>query len=546
MKPKKLIMIVVVLAVGLLGYGVLRGSDHDEHEHDHAEHTTTSSGHEGHDEHDDHEGHDEHAELEEHDDEGQAIELTSEEIQAIGLKTAVAGNGIMNSHINLSGEIRLNQDRISHLVPAVSGIVRQTDKKLGESVKAGDILAWLESADLGKTKIDYLSKWTELKCCALDLARSQKIRDNTTKLLSLLADSPSLETLQNISGIEMGDNLSKLISAYAEYSLSQAIYQREKPLFEQKISSEEEFLKAQNAFKKANAQYAAVRDSISFDVKRNLLEANRERQIQTMELKNSERQLKILGLTNENIKELELLAGNQKSSPAPDPDCNDPDCTECAIKPTGPTKNVAELEKVEKKLAWYPLTAPFDGTIIEKHIVRGELVGPESTVYVLADLSSVWVDLQVYPKDLGAIKTGQHVIISTDSVVSDVRGVISYVGPIVGAESRTVLARVVLSNDSGTFRPGLFVTAKVSSSTTEAKVVIPKNAIQSLEGKKCVFVKEAHGFEPVFITLGLETNNQVEILSGLVSGQEYVTEGAFTLKSQIVTSTLDSHAGHGH
>ena len=109
---------------------------------------------------------------------------------------------------------------MAHIVPVVAGIVRQISKKLGDPVKAGEVIAWLESSDLGKAKMDYLGKWAEMTCCALDLTRAQQIHDNTIKLLGILADSPSLETLQDVSGIEMGDNLSKLISTYAEYSFA--------------------------------------------------------------------------------------------------------------------------------------------------------------------------------------------------------------------------------------------------------------------------------------------------------------------------------------
>ena len=200
----------------------------------------------------------------------------------------------------------------------------------------------------------------------------------------------------------------------------------------------------------------------------------------------------------------------------------------------------------EQLLTRFEIKAPFKGTIIEKHIVLGELVGTESAVYIVADLSSVWIDLQVYPKDLKSIKKGRQVVISANSEIPNAKGIISYVGPILGAESRTALARVVLANDSGVFRPGLFITAQVAASKTQAKVVVPTSAIQSLGGKKCVFTKDAHGFEPAFVEIGLANKDQVEILSGLAVGQEYVTKGAFSLKSIIVTSTLDSHAGHGH
>ena len=200
----------------------------------------------------------------------------------------------------------------------------------------------------------------------------------------------------------------------------------------------------------------------------------------------------------------------------------------------------------ESQLTKFEITAPFNGTVIDKHITLGEVVSDDADVFVVADLSSVWVDLHVYPKDLMKIKKGQKVIISADQMIPDAEGVISYVGPVVGAESRTALARVVLANSTGVFRPGLFVTAKVTIDNVEADVIVPKDAVQTLDGKKYVFTKDEHGFEPSVVNLGQSNTGFVQVTSGLNPGQQYVTKGAFELKAKIITSTLDSHAGHGH
>jgi cobalt-zinc-cadmium efflux system membrane fusion protein len=104
----------------------------------------------------------------------------------------------------------------------------------------------------------------------------------------------------------------------------------------------------------------------------------------------------------------------------------------------------------------------------------------------------------------------------------------------------------VLPNSTGVFRPGLFITARVAIDNIEADVIVPKDAIQTLDGKKCVFIKDEHGFEPTFVNLGQSNTGFVQVTSGLDPGQQYVTKGAFELKAKIVTSTLDSHAGHGH
>ena len=321
---------------------------------------------------------------------------------------------------------------------------------------------------------------------------------------------------------------------------------REENLYE--ISSKEDFLKAESAFKKADAQYVATRDSVNFEIQRNLLEARRAQHIREIELKAAERLLYILGLAAEDVNDLAALSKNQSLQAKEEEECNDPNCTECAAKAAAKDQvlTVTDLRITNEKLAWYPIRTPFDGTIIDKHITLGEVVGDDAEVFVVADLSSVWVDLHVYPKDLMKIKKGQKVVISAGQTMPDAEGVISYVGPVVGAESRTALARVVLPNSSGVIRPGLFVTAKVAIDNVEADVIVPKDAIQTLEGKKCVFIKDEHGFEPSFITLGQSNTGFVQVTSGLNPGQQYVTKGAFELKAKIITSTLDSHAGHGH
>jgi len=113
------------------------------------------------------------------------------------------------------------------------------------------------------------------------------------------------------------------------------------------------------------------------------------------------------------------------------------------LPPLPEQKTIADLpNQAHETLFQYHLTAPSDGIIIEKHMVQGELVTTESPVFIIADITSLWVDLQVYPKDLKHIKKGQSVVISADSEIPDGSGVISYIAPVVGIESRTALVRV--------------------------------------------------------------------------------------------------------
>lgn len=192
----------------------------------------------------------------------------------------------------------------------------------------------------------------------------------------------------------------------------------------------------------------------------------------------------------------------------------------------------------------YTITAPFAGTVIERHITFGENVGAEAGVFTIADLSTVWANINIYQKDLVSIRKGQTVGIEIGHGIPSVEGKIAWVGPQVDEGTRTAKARIVLPNPDGSLRPGLFVTAKVAVGSSPAGLVVPKSALQTFEGKTVVFVRTDKGFEPKPVELGRENGTMVEILSGLVTGQTYAAEGSFTLKAQLSKGAFGD--GHNH
>jgi cobalt-zinc-cadmium efflux system membrane fusion protein len=192
----------------------------------------------------------------------------------------------------------------------------------------------------------------------------------------------------------------------------------------------------------------------------------------------------------------------------------------------------------------YAMTAPFDGTVIEKHISLGEVFKEDAEAYVVADLRSVWVDLRVYQKDLPFVRPGQPVVIAAGRDIPDTQGTIAYVGPLVGEQTRTALARVVLPNSDGHWRPGLFVTGNVVVQDVDVPLLIPKTAVLTLEERPTVFTETAAGWKPQPVTLGRSNDTHVEITAGLTPGQRYVTSGAFTLKAQLSKAAFGE--GHSH
>ncbi len=203
---------------------------------------------------------------------------------------------------------------------------------------------------------------------------------------------------------------------------------------------------------------------------------------------------------------------------------------------------VLAVVQSNQSVAPYEVKSLVSGTIIEKHITLGEFVRDDADVYVVADLSTVWVKISIYSKYLSLIKPGQHVRLTASGIDEAVEGTIDYVGPIIGERTRTGSARVVLSNPRGVWQPGLFVTAKIAVAKDQVEMAIPDDAVQTIEDKPVVFVKEGDAFEIRPVTLGRSDGKNVEILNGLKPGEEYVAADSYIFKAEFGKG----EAGHEH
>ena len=193
----------------------------------------------------------------------------------------------------------------------------------------------------------------------------------------------------------------------------------------------------------------------------------------------------------------------------------------------------------------YQISSPISGTVVEKHISLGEALQPDSEIYTVADLSQVWVNLTVYQKDLPYVHVGQTVDISIKQSEISRQGAIAYISPVVSEETRAATARVVLPNQDGLWRPGLFVDARVTALQLRVPVLIEKEAIATVDGKAVVFVKTGESMRLRQVAVGRENDTSAEITSGLEPGEQYVSKGAFTLKSQLEKASFEG-AGEAH
>ena len=195
-------------------------------------------------------------------------------------------------------------------------------------------------------------------------------------------------------------------------------------------------------------------------------------------------------------------------------------------------------------LAPFALKTLIEGVVIAKHITRGEPVSREQAAFVVANLSDVWIDISVYQKDLAVLRNGQPVVVSAGHGREKAEGRISYIAPVVDEETRTAVARVVLPNPEGVWRPGLFVTTRVEVTREQVPLAVPKSALEVLDERHVVFVEDEEGFAPRPVALGRRGDQHVEIRTGLAPGDRYVARGGFTLKAELQRGEFTG--GHGH
>lgn len=334
-----------------------------------------------------------------------------------GIGIATAGPAKIRSLLQLSGEIQFNQDRLAHVVPRLDGVVLRSVKNLGDPVRRGELLAVVESQMLADLKSEHFATQTRL-------------------------------------------------------NLATATFEREKRLWEEKISAEQDYLASRQALAEAGIAY-----------------------------RNAEQKLLALGLDH------------------------------AAIARGG-----------DDALTRYEIRSPIDGVVIEKHLSLGEAIKEDASIFTIADLSTVWAEMTIYPKDLASVRIGQKVTVNAVGLNTAATGSVSYVGSLIGEQTRSAKARVTLQNPARSWRPGLFVTVELVESEVTVPVAVSIDAIQTQGDSKVVFARFDGQFEARPVELGRSDGKLVEIVEGLQSGTKYAAANSFVLKAELGKAG----AGHDH
>lgn len=183
--------------------------------------------------------------------------------------------------------------------------------------------------------------------------------------------------------------------------------------------------------------------------------------------------------------------------------------------------------------------APLGGAVIDRPAVAGQTVDETRALLTVADLSHVWIEAAVPADSLGQVGTGMAVKVSVNAMPKALDGVVAFVGPVLGENTRMATARVTLANPGLRLRPGMLATVDLLGQQSEAPVTIDSSAIQTIHEHNVVFVRTASGFRPQDVTLGRSDGKRTEIVKGLAAGTSYATSGSFLLKADLGKSEAE-------
>lgn len=185
-----------------------------------------------------------------------------------------------------------------------------------------------------------------------------------------------------------------------------------------------------------------------------------------------------------------------------------------------------------------PVTSPRSGVIIQKNITVGDMVTPETLMYEVADLSQVWLDVVVYPKDLSRIQAGQIIHFTSDSLPGTVfMGKVNYIPPATNPESATFTARAFLNNPQGLLKPGLFGQTIIELPIQEHKPFVPDEAVQRYGKEAFIFIKLGNNrFQKQVVTIAEKVAGGYLLNSPVPPGALIVVKGSFMLKAEMLKS----------
>jgi cobalt-zinc-cadmium efflux system membrane fusion protein len=334
------------------------------------------------------------------------VKMPNASLKSNGIKISTAGPATIKQTLTLPGEIIFNHHTLVQVVPRMPGIVTSVNRHVGQQVKKGEVLAVIESFMLAELRSQHLI-------------------------------------------------------AQKRLTLAQTTFEREKQLWEEKITAKQDYLAAEEKWDEAKTR---------------------------------------LNLAIVKLRSLGVQPNSSHSG-----------------------QNLARLE----------ILAPISGLIITKATALGQTIKEDQKIFTIADVSTVWTAITVYPKDLNIVKAGQKAVVNATAFNVVGEGKITYISTLIGEQTRTATVRIELDNKDGKWRPGMFVNAELITEEIQIPVAISIDAIQTIRNRSVVFGRYGEYFEIRPLEMGRSDRKMVEVLKGFSAGEQYAVGNSFAIKAEL-------------
>ena len=204
-----------------------------------------------------------------------------------------------------------------------------------------------------------------------------------------------------------------------------------------------------------------------------------------------------------------------------------------------PASEIATIERTEQVQKTLTLRATAGGYVLQKNVVAGQKIMAGDALFRVADLSTVWIEGEVFEQDITNVRLGQMVHADFDALPGrHLMGRISYIYPTLDPQTRTVRVRVVLANPGLQLKPGMYATILIAGTARPNVLTVPRSAVLSTGERSMVFVRDSSGrLTPREVTLGASNDERIEILRGLAAGETVVSSATFLVDAESNLST---------
>jgi cobalt-zinc-cadmium efflux system membrane fusion protein len=428
------------------------------------------------------------------------VTLDEQKLASLELKVEPAGVHPLQMFHVVPGRIRYDEAHHVEIRAAANGILIQVRVTPGDRVAKDQVLGVVSSPEVAVARTDVHHGEENWQLAVKKLDWQREVSANLAALIDgLKSRVPIADIEKRFRGKNLGHGRATLTSAYARFLLADELWKKSDKAG-QGVLPEATLMERKAERQSAEATLQAACEQSTFDA---------ARELRVAEIEVGDR-LRTLNIARE---QRNALLGYS-------------------------TDTVSEEETKGDVLSRVEIRAPFAGTIEARNFAQSERVKTSDAIFVLADTHILWVAADVREQDWRALglAPGHEVTVEVPALAGRrIEARIRYVGREVAAETNSVPLVAEIANAEGLLRPGLFVRVSLPFGAPKKVLSVPADAVVSHEGTKFVFVrKEPATFQRVDVTIGLQTDERVEIASGIEAGAPVVVRGASNLKAELL------------